>query len=115
MKQVHLWIALGGGFDKYFIIAQRAGEVCRRPDTREDQRSVPEVPAHRIQDNEWCDTMIGLLCKAHLKPVRNQNVKNLSLKGIHEKIQDLPRSYERKNIPYEHFIDVVHQWHQNRE
>jgi hypothetical protein len=76
---------------------------------------VPEVPAQWIQKNEWCDTMIGLSCTTHSKPGRNQNQKKLSLKGIHEKIQDLPRSYERKNIPYEHFIDVVHQWHQNRE
>jgi hypothetical protein len=44
-----------------------------------------------------------------------QNQKNLSQRRIYEKIQDLTRCNERKNIPYEHFIDVVHSWHQNRE
>jgi hypothetical protein len=49
--------------------------------------------------------------KTGKKPESEQPFK----RGIHKKIRDLFRSYERKNIPYEHFIDVVHQWHQNRE
>jgi hypothetical protein len=50
-----------------------------RPDTRKEQRSVPESPAHQIQDNELCDEMTGLLWISHLKQEKNQNLKkNLS-------------------------------------